>query len=549
MVAFEGSEVCRRAEAYYHDFLDDENDRAIPQAVAAHIRQCDRCQRRLNRLREALDGIESGTPSVQSQQDAGLIAELQSHFELLGERLNCRRVKPFLPGLLAPSLKVRIPTPITVHVDQCPACAEDLESLRALGLDAEQLARLSRLYADSTGSGFWACVRTQSRFSMVWPGSLDRVDAETLDHLCVCPRCRNRLYQQRQRRLGRERCHSAGQEAVGCVDIVPADVFDRVVPYGGRSESGENARSERYREHLRSCPHCLEKAQQLHRTVYGVLERPDSGVVTVCTTRSDAGVAAAEEDEPLYEGYPIDVQVLSYEPQRAVGAAGSQCVSARLRPLFKPALMAAAIIPLAIIFFLSTPKASGLNPAQVDRMVCEAPNVRVLVFGDDVAVPKQELWASKRERLLISETAGQRVVFELALGRVSVVRRVEGVGEVVETGPADLASAERHMDNLLGLSPDNLPWDTELKQLEDHVKADVRLEVYELQWQVSHVGGSLRPRRWKVYVDSAARRPRKAEFFTWDRLEEAWVLDETRRFEYPDEGAVRRHADALLALE
>lgn len=548
MVAFEGSELCGRAEEYYHDFLDDENDRAIPHGVAAHMRQCDRCQRRLNRLREALDGIKSGTPSVQSQQDGGLIAELQSHFELLGERLNCRRVKPFLPGLLAPSLKVRIPTPVTVHVDQCSACAEDLESLRALGLEAQQLARLSRLYADSAGSGFWACVRTQSRFSMVWPGSLELLDAETLDHLCVCPRCRNRLYQQRQGRLGRERFQSAGQEAVGCVDIAPADVFDRVVPYGGRASRGEDAGSKRGREHLRSCPQCLEKAQQLHRTLYGILERPDSGVVTVCTTRSDEDVAS-EEDEPLYGGYPIDVQVLSREPEQAVGAATRSRVSTRLRPLFKPALMAAAIIPLAIIFFLSTPEASALNPAQVDRMVREAPNVHVLVFGDDMAAPKQELWASKRERLLISETGGKRVVFELALGRVSVIRQVEGGGEVVEAGPVDLAAAERQMGNLLGLSlSDSLRY-AAMERVEDMTESGARIEVYGLQWQLSPVGGSLRPHRWRVYVDPVARRPRKVEFFAWDSFEETWVLDETRRFEYPDEEAVRRHADALLALE
>jgi len=548
MVAFDGSELCGRAEEYYHDFLEDENSRAVPQVVAEHIRQCDRCQRRLNRLRESLCAVESGGPSLQSQQDKGLIGTLQSHFELLGERLNCGRVKAFLPGLLVPSLKVRIPTPVTVHVDQCPACAADLESLRALGLEAEQLARLSRLYADSAGSGFWACVRTQSRFSMGWSGSLDRMDAETLNHLCVCPRCRNRLYQLRQRRLDRERRDLVGQEGIRCSDIAPADVFDCVVPYGGRGRSGENAGERKCRGHLRFSPHCLEKAQQLHRTVYGILERPDSSVVTVCTTRSDAGVVA-EEVESVYEGYAIDVQVLRREPQRVVGAAFGPRVSARLRPIFKPALMAAAVIPLAIIFFLSSPEASGLNPAQVNRMVCEAPNVHVLVFGEDMAAPKQELWASKGERLLISETAGKSVVFELALGRVSVVRRVEGVGGLVQTGPVEGASAERHMDSLLGLSLDTPLREAEMEPVADLTEAGTRFEVYELQWQLSTVGGSLRPHRWRVYVDSATRRPGKAEFFTWDPLEEVWVLDETRRFEYPDEEAVRRHADALLALD
>jgi len=542
MVAFDGSEPCGRAEPYYHDFLDDESRRAVPQAIRDHIQRCAHCQRRLDRLREVLRAAAASPSSLQPQRDSCLVAELQSHYELLGEPVTCERVKRFLPSLLVPSVKIRIPTPVTVHVDQCPACAKDLESLRGLGLDSGQLARLGRLYADSSIHGLWACLRTQSRISIVWPGSMERVDTEILDHLCVCPRCRNRVYQQRKRLLERRSSDSSEEGALCCVDISPAEVFDFVVPYGGVDGSGESSWSWKCRAHLRSCPDCLKKAQQLHRTVYGIAERADSGVVTVCTTVPD-GQGPAEETEPLYEGYPIDVQVLERE---RLGTASRHRVAARLRPAFKPVLMAAALIPLAIVFFLSPPPASGLNPAQVDRILFDAPGVHVSAFGDDLATLKWTSWASQSEGLLVSKTAEGVKVCDFAQGRGW---QAGGVGGVVPIDTADFADAERHMDGLLGLSLDELLWETELKRLADLTEAGTRLEVYQLQWQISGYGGPSWSRQWKVYVDPETRRPLRTELFTWDRQEKAWALGEIRRFEYLDEGAVRRRADALLPLE
>ena len=555
MVVFDGSEPCGRAEAYYHDFLDDENGPAIPQAIKDHIRQCAHCQRRLDRLRELLCAAQGSPSSLQRQRDRSLLAELQSHYELLGEPVTCRRVKRFLPSLLAPSPKVRIPTPVTVHVDQCPACAQDLESLRALELESGQLARLGCLYADSSANGLWACLRAQAKISVVWPGSLERVDAEILDHLRVCPRCRNRVYQQRKRLLDRRWYDSSERGALGCADILPADVFDLVVPYGGVDPSGENDRSGKCQGHLRSCPDCLEKAQQLHRTVYGIAERPDSGVVTVCAAVAE-DQDPAEETEPLYEGYPIAVQVLEREPEPAVAAAYRHRVSARLRPLFKPALIAAAMIPLAAIFLFSSPEALGLSARQVNQIFCETPDVRVSVYGEDLAALKQEFWAARNAGILTVETwsgtnstAPERVIYELARRRVSIYDRAGGTENVAGLSPAELARAERMMSGLLGLSLERLTWDRELSRLADFVEADVRLEVYELDWQAPGYGGSAQSCQWKVYVDPATRRPVKTEYFAWDAIENDLVREETRRFEYPNEGQGGRHADELRASE
>ena len=72
-------------------------------------------------------------------------------FQLLDEHVACRDVKCFLPKLALACAQIRIPTPVTVHVDHCPQCTEDLAALRELNLTAPQLKRLSRFF--ETGRG------------------------------------------------------------------------------------------------------------------------------------------------------------------------------------------------------------------------------------------------------------------------------------------------------------------------------------------------------------------------------------------------------------
>jgi len=47
--------------------------------------------------------------------------------------------------LLDPHLNIRIPTPITVHLDNCEQCREDLETIRKLALDSDRLWQLAHI--------------------------------------------------------------------------------------------------------------------------------------------------------------------------------------------------------------------------------------------------------------------------------------------------------------------------------------------------------------------------------------------------------------------
>ena len=172
------------------------------------------------------------------------------------------------------------------------------------------------------------------------------------------------------------------------------------------------------------------------------------------------------------------------------------------------------------------------------------------MYGEDLAAPpKQILEIQRKERILSVETAqGGMATYDLAASRVLLDSRA-GETRVRELEDRERAGVEGRMSSLLGRSLDRLTWDRELSRLADVVEADVRQEVYRLDWQAPGNGGSAQSCQWKVYVDPVTRRPVKTEFFRWNPSENDFVREETRRFEYPNEGQVGRHADELRASD
>jgi len=517
MVAFDGSERCGEAEAYFHDFLEDESHPPVPASVIEHIESCDRCRERLARLRALLsEAAETGAPGP-SWRNGRLVAELQAHFECLDEPITCTCVKPFLPNLLDRSIKIRIPTPITVHVDHCPECSRDLESLRELDLDAWELAMLSRLYAEGSTGGSWDCLRVQS---------------------------------------SQERSVSTGTKAISCADISWSDIFDCLV-FGVEiaGESGATDRQEMCRTHVWSCSVCLERTQELYRTIHAIAQRPDSEIVTVCSTTQEVSADAERAGAP-YDGYPIDVQVRGRPAAgRSRWFAVTSIASARhaspmrLRRRLGMVVLVATI-PLAILLLVNGPlSASGPSARDIDRRLAQAANVHMAQFGTGSDKPTQEYWASRAQDILISKTAGVFVVYDLKKGYRSTIKAEQVTERNVHLEPVVYERTRRLMEGFLGLSLDNGPWDAELSKIEETTQAAAGVEVYELAWESSRFGGPAEPKKWRIYVDSLTDLPRKAEFFQWDRIERKLLLTTTRRFEYPSENDIRRRADTLLSLD
>jgi hypothetical protein len=146
MVAHESNSLCKQAESYYYDLLGDGGRELVSEPIVSHVEKCQHCQERINQLKISL--LQADNCESKPEQVSLAVMALKLHMFYIDKPVNCEAVRPFLPTLLEPALKIEIPTPITVHIDHCQRCSEDLETIRRLNLNHEQLYCLSQLFAE-----------------------------------------------------------------------------------------------------------------------------------------------------------------------------------------------------------------------------------------------------------------------------------------------------------------------------------------------------------------------------------------------------------------
>ena len=131
---------CTNARLYYYDFLSSKKRDGIPAGTLDHITQCLNCQSEMDRLKGLFIQADDRFGGEESRRNSAIGALLRLHFEYVGEPVKCSTVKPFLASLADPVLQIKIPTPITVHIDQCRACRDDLLTLLDLQLPHKYLS-------------------------------------------------------------------------------------------------------------------------------------------------------------------------------------------------------------------------------------------------------------------------------------------------------------------------------------------------------------------------------------------------------------------------
>jgi hypothetical protein len=469
--------------------------------------------------------------------DHEIIDRLNRHFHSLDEPVTCSRIKPFLPDLVLTREKIRIPTPITVHVDHCPDCASDLQELSGLGLRPEQFARLEGLYQESVELDRAFCVRARIAIPAFAACSLEGLDPEMLDHFGTCPECREQVYQHRQKLIDAMGDESADGPAC-CDGVTTADVFDYVVPHGlaGRSAAEGGARAAE--NHVRTCRRCLEKVQTLHRAVYRIADRADSGVTTVFRTIEDDQRVAKPGDP--YPGYPVDVQVIRSEPEIAVPAPSrARAVAASVRRIAaRPTVVrwaaAAAVIALALplaLLFLHTPTASGVTLSQVLSALAEADNVHLVKTYRDTDEVIQEIWISRKSSLALVASPERRTLYDLKNRQLevfdasgsSVVERELTQRECVRIGT--------WMESVLAFFSQDVSEDATWQVVD--TLASQGLEVYELTWETRNQLRNLVHRKSTVVVDSGSKLPRSVTSFRMESVGGAWEQLASGRYAYP----------------
>jgi len=546
MVATNPNQSCKQAEPHYYDFILGVREEPIPQHIVHHIEQCPKCQEQLNQLKVALSQADSIKPE-QSQANSTVATILKLHFAYIGRPVTCQVVRPFLPTLLEPVLAVRIPTPITAHIDNCHQCSEDLETIRTLNLNRNQLSRLSQLFAERPSKGKVTCSQAHAAILFVVLMTLCETDADVLKHLCTCPDCSKALYEYR-RAVCKEIEGGPEQQKFSCEKISAADIFDYVVPYGLDPAKNQYARfRESLCSHVRRCPACLGKMQQLHDTVYAILDRADSEVATVYNIDDSAKGRATSESNDLYSGFPIKVEVLNWKDSAKAKESAStidstinlkyRVSSVNLKSLAKVGFAAAAAILIAVALLLNTPTAKGVTIEQIYRVIEKVRNVYVASFVPEKKEPIQEKWVSRALNVYMTKTGEQFVLWDLQ-NKIRKTRDLNsGSVETIVLFDDMVNETKERMTGSLGLMPfydiSEIPADAEWTHVADAGVETYTKEtkVYDLTWSAKAYDGSV-VFKWRFFVDHKTNLPRRIEIYQKLLAEDDYIFMSSKEIEY-----------------
>jgi hypothetical protein len=514
---------------YYYDFLSKQTREGIPEGAVQHIKHCRNCQTEMDSLKDLLEQTGDRFESEQSRKDSAISTLLRLHFEYIDQPVKCDTVKPFLASLADPVLQIRIPTPITTHLDKCRSCRDDLWALLDLHLPHKYLCRLGQLLADKPTEEQTSCLQAQAAIPAVVSMAFHETNAEVLKHLCTCSNCREKLYLHRESVRKELLPNEVIQDRFPCESVSAADIYDYCLPYGIDPADDQYVEfRESLTSHLRSCTKCLAKMQQLHRTISDIAERAESEVVTVYKIDESTKTKSRSESES-YTGFTVGSETAGTEDNVLTERTATVDLTARLKekapalnmkPLLKAGLAAAAVIVIGLALLLNSSTAKAVTLDQVYRAVEKVRNVYISKFGPDKAEPIQEMWVSRSLNIYMMSNTNEGLVL---LDTAKKHRRTKQPGlasmEVKLLSDGDCAEIEQTMAGYLDLLPfaniSDVPKDANWSRVaDDGLRVNEESsEVYELTWSHKTYGSS--PVFWKrkYFVDPETSLPNKVEVY------------------------------------
>jgi hypothetical protein len=288
--------------------------------------------------------------------------------------------------------------------------------------------------------------------------------------------------------------------------------------------------------------------QQLHDTVYGIVERTESEVVTIYHIDESAKAKTSVESDDLYAGFPIKVEVMSQKdkveaecllPTVDFGAALKQKVSIeKLKPLLKTAVAAAAVIFIAVALLLNAPTAKAVTLSQIYKALEGVKNVYISKFVPGETGPTQEKWVSRTLNIYMTKSAKQCVLWDVANGVTKVKYLATGAVETTRLSVESIADIEEKMSGYLGLVPftnmseipANAQWSRVIDKSLEASTEDI--EIYDLMWAEGAYEGSVVFKKWRFFVNPQTNLPQKTEFSEKLPTDDEYVLESTNIIEY-----------------
>jgi hypothetical protein len=375
---------------------------------------------------------------------------LKLHFAYVGKPVTCNVVKPFLPTLFEPALEVSIPTPITVHLDSCRQCSEELETIRKLNLNHEQLRQLCSLFAERP--------------------------------------------------------------------------------------TGNN----------------MSVAKKLQDALNNIAERPESEIVTIYQIDESAKTTVGSESDDIYAGFPIKVEVASHEDEVRTGsstfvvdfgASLKHRISAmNLRPVFRAAVAAAAVILIGTALLLNTPSAKALTIDEIYNAIAKIRNVYVAKFAADEDEPALERWVSRTSGIYMTKTKKELVLWDVGNSVKKTTEMATGVSETIILADDIVIGMEEKLRGSLGLMPfydiSEVPEGAEWVRVSEGELESVAAgtEVYDLIWAEKLSDETDVSKKWRFFVGAATNVPQKTEVYVQLPGEEEYTLETAMTVRYLSDG-------------
>ncbi len=544
MIANQKHYLCTDSEPYYYDLACYQNVEQIPAHILQHAENCSVCRAEIEQLQTIIEQTCPDSVSGDDMNPDVVIKNLSLHLRCSGQLVDCGVVRVFLSSLADSALPVRIPTPITIHVEKCQQCADDLAAIQQLNLSHKQLCALGQIFGEECDSNHDVCKEAQGTMKAVAGMSFKGISHETLKHICVCPECRKSLYQQRQTLLS-----AAADSELDTADSLctPTDIFDYCFPYGIDPANDQYAGFRpAFVSYVSANKTCLEKMQQLHTTVTGIMERMASGIVTRVEIDQSAKQPAGSDTDDVYAEWPMTVEVFDHtasffaseiKKEDGVKIAGSAqrkkvATTSRFKPLKRTAVAAAILLIALLAFNIRTAKAIDLK--EVYAALSQIHNICISRFAPDKIEPIQQEWVSRTLNIRMFKTGDRFTLWDIDEGIRKTKMSISSATEVVTPSADLLLKFSKSITNSFGFMPfnslSNLPENSQWNKVEDLDKDAVveGTEVYDL----TCVEQGERPRRWRVWVDSTTKLPKKTLWHIKRMPNEDYALEARMQIDY-----------------
>ena len=534
---------CELAKEYYYDMLDPDTVDQVPENIQDHIANCLHCVRRLAQLHQLLSDsahCNHKEPTIIRQ----ISTQLARHFPLHEAQVDCKMVKEFLPLCVDPGLGIKIPTIVTLHLDQCRQCNQDFETLRSLKLNSKQLATLAEFFSQGSFQNSFECSGVSKSIKAVAELRFGQVTADTLKHICLCKSCQNSLYNARLTMS--EKVGGTEQPAsFPCKTVGASDLFVYCLPYGLDPANDEHAKfRESLTSHLRKCVNCLEKMRHLHNTLYAIAERGKSGVVTCYELDSPAKKTRSFDVDESYADRPIKVQVLNKSrpvpdiipfPQRLK----QKLLTINMKQFIKLGAVAALIL-IAVALFFNAPVAKAVYLGQIYEAISEITNVCISSFVHGNTRPIQEVWVSRTFGFRLLRDSKSFVLWDYT----NAIRKDKlfdnGTVQTRALSAEDVAKGKKALKSSFGLVPfsniTDIPKNSQwIRVVDDDVEAIVPgTEVYDLSWPEK--GRWFR--KWRFFIEPTTNLIKRVECYQKAVFEHEYKLNSVLLVEYPSGSAI-----------